>query len=122
MSCPKPVLLVTGHSSLVTAFGGKRMKRRAFLSVIVPLAAAIPALSQKKVEDGLITDRVRQRLVSDPEIKGYKVEVETKDGVVTLAGTVETERAKAKAKKVTRKVSGVKSVVNKLRVEGPRPK
>lgn len=98
------------------------MKRRAFLSLIVPLAAAIPALSQKKVEDGLITDRVRQRLVSDPEIKGYKVEVETKDGVVTLAGTVETERARAKAEKVTRKVSGVKSVVNKLRVEGPRPK
>jgi len=110
------------HLSLVTAFGGKAMKRRAFLSLIVPLAAAIPALSQKKVEDGLITDRVRQRLVSDPEIKGYKVEVETKDGVVTLAGTVETERARAKAEKVTRKVSGVKSVVNKLRVEGPRPK
>jgi len=98
------------------------MKRRAFLSVIVPLVAAIPALSQKKVEDGLITDRVRQRLVSDPEIKGYKVEVETKDGVVTLTGTVETERAKTKAEKVTRKVSGVKSVVNKLRVEGPRPR
>jgi len=98
------------------------MKRRVFLSLIVPLAAAIPALSQKKVEDGLITDRVRQRLVSDPEIKGYKVEVETKNGVVTLAGTVETERARAKAEKVTRKVAGVKSVVNKLRVEGPRPK
>jgi len=98
------------------------MKRRAFLSVVVPLVAAIPALSQKKVEDGLITDRVRQRLVSDPEIKGYKVEVETKGGVVTLTGTVETERARAKAEKVTRKVSGVKSVVNKLRVEGPRPR
>jgi osmotically-inducible protein OsmY len=98
------------------------MKRRAFLSVIVPLAAAIPALSQKKVVDGLITDRVRQRLVSDPEIKGHNVDVETKGGVVTLAGTVETERARAKAEKVTRKVSGVKSVVNKLRVEGPRPK
>ena len=98
------------------------MKRRAFLSVIVPVAAAIPAFSQKKVEDGLITDRVRQRLVSDPEIKGYKVDVETKGGVVTLTGTVETERARAKAEKVTRKVSGVKSVVNKLRVEGPRPK
>jgi len=90
--------------------------------MIVSLAAAIPAFSQKKVEDGLITDRVRQRLVSDPEIKGYKVEVETKGGVVTLTGTVETERARAKAEKVSRKVSGVKSVVNKLRVEGPRPR
>jgi osmotically-inducible protein OsmY len=98
------------------------MKRRAFLSMIVSLAAAIPALSQKKVQDGLITDRVRQRLVSDPEIKGYKVDAETKGGAVTLTGTVETERARAKAEKVTRKVSGVKSVVNKLRVEGPRPR
>lgn len=98
------------------------MKRRTFLSTIIPLAAAVPALSEKKVDDGLITDRVRQRLFSDPEIKGYTVDVETKNGVVTLTGTVESERAKTKADKITRKVSGVKSVVNKLRIEGPRPK
>ncbi len=73
-------------------------------------------------DDGAITDRVRQRLFSDPDVKGYTVEVETKNGVVTLSGTVETERAKSKAEKLTKKVSGVKGVVNKLRVEVARPR
>ncbi len=108
--------------SLSSLVRSKKMKRRAFLSILVSFAAAVPAFSQKKVDDGLITDRVRQRLVSDPEIKGYSVDVDTKNGVVTLNGTVESERAKVKAEKVSRKVGGVKSVVNKLRIEAPRPK
>jgi len=98
------------------------MTRRDFLCFIGPLAFAVPALARKPVDDGLITDRVRQRLFSDPDIKGHTVEVDTKNGVVTLNGTVETERARVKAEKLTRKVSGVKRVINKLRVEPPRPK
>jgi osmotically-inducible protein OsmY len=99
------------------------MKRRTFLSVVVPLAAAASLFAEKKpVDDGQITDRVRQRLFSDPEIKGYTIEVDVKNGVVTLTGTAGSERARTKAEKLTRKVAGVKSVVNKLRVETPRPK
>jgi len=86
-------------------------------------AVAVPVAADKESQsDGAITDRVRQRLFSDPDIKGYTVEVETKDRVVTLAGTVESEKARVKAEKLTKKVQGVKSVVNKLRVEIPRPK
>lgn len=98
------------------------MTRRIFLCFVLPLAIAVPAVLAQRPDDGNITDRVRQRLFSDPDIKGYTVEVETKDGIVTLSGTVETERAKVKAEKLTKKVSGVKGVVNKLRVEPPRPK
>lgn len=87
---------------------------------LLPLVVSVAA--DKEAEDGAITDRVRQRLFSDPDIKGYTVEVETKDRVVTLTGTVESEKARVKAEKVTKKVPGVKSVVNKLRVEIPRPK
>ena len=54
--------------------------------------------------------------------RGYTVKVETKDGVVTLSGTVETGKAKSKAEKLTKKVRGVKGVVNELRVELPRPR
>ncbi len=92
--------------------------RRLLLCLILLLCFAISVAA----DDGAITDRVRQRLFSDPDVKGYTVEVETKNGVVTLSGTVETERAKSKAEKLTKKVSGVKGVVNKLRVEVTKPR
>ena len=42
-----------------------------------------------------------------------------KDGVVTLKGKVETEKVRAKAERLSRKVKGVKSVSNRLSV-GPK--
>jgi len=42
--------------------------------------------------------------------------VAVKDGVVTLRGKVESERAKNKASKLARKVKGVKNVVNELTI------
>lgn len=96
---------------------------RLFIAVLVLLALAAPVVcfADKPVNDGVITDKVRQRLVSDPEVKGYAVDVDTKDGVVTLSGKVETKIARDKAEKLAKKVSGVKSVINKLVVEPPQP-
>jgi len=95
---------------------------RVFVAVLLVFSIAVPVLAQKApVDDGVITDRVRQRLVSDPEIKGSRVEVDVKQGVVTLTGRVESPKAKQKADKVTRKVSGVKKVVNSLQVVPPGP-
>ena len=96
---------------------------RLLVSLAVLLVCVIPVVADdQKTEDGIITDQVRRRLFSDRDVKGYTVKVETKDGVVTLSGTVETEKAKSKAEKLTKKVRGVKGVVNKLRVELPRPR
>jgi osmotically-inducible protein OsmY len=46
------------------------------------------------------------------------MEVEVKDGVVTLKGKVEYDEQKIKAGKLTRKVSGVQRVDNQLVVVG----
>lgn len=96
---------------------------RLVVAVVLLLSITIPLFAQKApVDDGVLTDRVRQRLVSDPEIKGHRIEVDVKKGVVTLTGVVETQRAKQKADKVVKKVAGVKSVVNNLKVVPPQPK
>ena len=94
---------------------------RAVCAFSLLLSLAIPLVADKAASDGAITDRVRRRLFSDPDVKGYTIEVETKDRVVTLTGTVATDKARSKAEKLARKVSGVKAVVNKLRVEVRRP-
>lgn len=80
-----------------------------FLLLLAPVFA-----DQKK--DDEIYDKVKLRLAGDPEVKGGALEVEVKDGVVTIKGIVRTDKAKAKADKVTGKVKGVTKVVNELKV------
>lgn len=68
----------------------------------------------KAFSDDEIFDRVRRDLAGDPLVRGGALTVEVKDGVVTLKGTVDEQKAKARAEKLTKKVRGVKSVVNQL--------
>ena len=46
-----------------------------------------------------------------------KIDVDTKDGVVTLSGTVKDTAEATKAVSIARKSKGVKHVVNHLKVE-----
>ena len=49
--------------------------------------------------------------------QGGGIEVEVKEGVVTLSGKVKNERQKNRAERVTKKVRGVTKVINKLVIE-----
>lgn len=79
------------------------------------LAAGLALAADKKpLTDDMISDYVRLRLAGDPDVKGGALAATSKDGVVTLTGTVETESQKNKATKLAKKVKGVKQVVNNL--------
>jgi hyperosmotically inducible periplasmic protein len=47
-------------------------------------------------------------------VAGLKIDVDTKDHVVTLTGNVKSEAEKAEAIRLAKTTSGVKSVVDKL--------
>jgi osmotically-inducible protein OsmY len=85
--------------------------------VILALAAGVWA-AEKHVSDDQLYDLVRRKLADDVVVKGGAMEVEVKDGVVTLKGKVEYDQQKVKAEKLAKKVSGVKQVVNELVVVG----
>ncbi len=88
------------------------------LSVVMALVLCLAALAeQKKVGDAQVYDNVKMRLANDPDIKGGNLTVEVKDGVVTVSGRVEKERARQKIERVAKKVKGVTSVVNNVKVE-----
>jgi osmotically-inducible protein OsmY len=72
--------------------------------------------SKEPITDDSITDQVRMRLASDTDVKGGGIDVEVKDGAVTLKGAVDTGKAREKAEKLTKHVKGVKSVTNDLTV------
>ena len=74
-------------------------------------------LAQKQITDDQIHDRVMERLASDRDVKGGGIDVEVANGVVTLRGKVREEKQKVKAERDTKKVKGVKQVVNDLTLE-----
>jgi osmotically-inducible protein OsmY len=69
--------------------------------------------------DDRISDQVRMKLATDPDVKGGALDVTVADGVVTIKGRVDTDKGKSKATKLAKKVKGVKSVDNELEVGPP---
>lgn len=64
--------------------------------------------------DAAITAKVKTALLADPDVKGLKVDVDTKDNVVTLSGTLDNRTFVDKAESIAKGIDGVKSVNNKL--------
>jgi hyperosmotically inducible protein len=94
------------------------MTRRTFSFSAFGAVASAAALmaADKAVSDDTLTDRVRMKLAADPIVKGGAIGVDVKEGVVTLSGTLDSDKRKDKAAKLAKKVSGVKSVVNQIQV------
>jgi hyperosmotically inducible periplasmic protein len=68
------------------------------------------------VADAGITAAVKTRLLADPDVAGLRVDVDTKDKVVTLTGNVKSAAQVAKAAKIASETPGVVRVVNNLKV------
>ncbi len=69
--------------------------------------------------DDRISDQVRMRLATDPDVKGGALDVTVKEGVVVIKGRVDTDKGKSKATHLAKKVKGVKDVDNELLVGPP---
>ncbi len=69
-----------------------------------------------RVDDAQITTQVKTGLSTDRDLSAGQIDVDTKDGVVTLKGMAPTAAAKARASEIARNVKDVKSVDNQLQV------
>ena len=70
-----------------------------------------------EVDDSALTAKVKTALIGDETTKGTQINVETRDGVVQLAGFVNTDAERERATEVARGVSGVKDVRNDLQIK-----
>jgi osmotically-inducible protein OsmY len=66
--------------------------------------------------DVYITSVTKMRLLADSRTPALDINVDTRDGVVTLFGMVPTKDAKHAAEADARKVSGVRHIMNELQV------
>jgi hyperosmotically inducible periplasmic protein len=80
---------------------------------VVPEAAA----SRVEAKDDQLHDAVQKRLEGREALKDDNIDVEVKNGVVRLTGTVDGFGERMTALTVARSTSGVKSVIDDLRIE-----
>lgn len=66
--------------------------------------------------DAAITTTLKSKLLGDTKTPGLKIDVDTKDGIVTLTGTVATAAEKQRAVELAKETNGVKSVVDRIKV------
>jgi osmotically-inducible protein OsmY len=71
------------------------------------------------VDDGVVTAKVKAKLVDDPVTKAYQINVETFKGTVQLSGSVDSDEARSRATQLAKDVGGVKDVQNSLQVRKP---
>ena len=75
----------------------------------------------KGASNAALTTKVKTALASDVGMRTMtSIDVDSNQGVVTLKGKVDSAEAKKKAEEIAKKVDGVKSVKNQLRVEAPK--
>ena len=62
------------------------------------------------IDDATITAAVKSRLLEDPQVKGLKIDVDTREGVVFLTGSVRSQQESDRAVQVARGTEHVKDV------------
>ncbi|HEX6572953.1 MAG TPA: BON domain-containing protein [Steroidobacteraceae bacterium] len=85
--------------------------------VINSIAIAPKTSMGTKLDDSLVTGKVKAALMDAKDVKSMQINVETKNGVTQLAGFVTSQGMKERAGKVAADVSGVKQVDNVLVVK-----
>lgn len=69
------------------------------------------------VEDATVAANVDAMLLWNQYTDGLDIDVQARDGVVTLTGTADTAGARTRASNVALSVDGVETVLNRMRVE-----
>ena len=91
-------------------------KNSSLLAMLAAFAAAAMMIGCSQSDAG-ITVKVKAKLAADSTVKASQVNVDTKDKIVTLTGSVDSEEARTQAVALARGTEGVADVVDNLSVK-----
>ena len=74
-------------------------------------------IQQEQMNNSQLVMQIKDVLNSSSGLNGYAIEVNSSNGVVTLAGSVRTQNEKQKAESITWTVRGVSQVLNSITVK-----
>ncbi|HKX30965.1 MAG TPA: BON domain-containing protein [Blastocatellia bacterium] len=68
------------------------------------------------LDDAWVHAKITTKLIGDPNTPQRKINVDVRDNIVTLRGTVDTAAERTEAEQVAKNTDGVRRVVNQLKV------
>jgi hyperosmotically inducible periplasmic protein len=68
----------------------------------------------QKVDDAALVAKIKAELLKSPDVSGLAVNVDAKNGVVTLSGSAKTEAERTKAADIAKRADGAAKVDNKI--------
>ncbi len=87
------------------------------LALLTLTFVSAPAQAQvSAIKDGWLVMKIHSEFVDEDVLSGSNIDVDVKNGVVTLQGTVPSEAARARAIQSAKNNDGVKNVVDQLRI------
>ena len=109
-------LLAIAVAGVVGVAGCSKTDNQAADRSISSAASQSTAKVGQALDDTAITTKVKTELLAEKDVNGTSISVDTKNGQVTLTGTVPPAQI-ARAEAIARKVDGVREVVNQLKAE-----
>lgn len=110
-------LIVTGTPAYAQTTTKDKVERKA--EEVGDKTKSMAQDAKAGINDSWLTSKAKIALFADDRVKGRQVNVETRSGVVTLRGKVDSGEAKAAAMEIAKGIEGVKSVRNELQVVAP---
>lgn len=92
------------------------MSKRLILALAIAALAFFFSAAPALASDTWIGTKARIALLTADDVPGTAIEVDVKDGTITLTGKVHSDAEKAKAEQVARSIEGTKGVKNMLQV------
>jgi len=111
---------------IMTSFRGTTLVVALAVTVVLAAGAGV-AVGQSRtvgqtIDDTVITTEIKAKLAADQLSNLTKIGVDTKNGVVTLSGTVDSLERQQRAVQIAGSVKGVRGVVNSIQLAGtPAP-
>lgn len=78
--------------------------------------ATAEAAQKTAIKDGWLVTKLHSMFVPEDALSGSNIDVDVKNGMVTLQGTVPNEAARARAIAISKGADGVKGVTDQLRI------
>lgn len=89
------------------------------LSALLTAGCATNRSISSQADDAATTASVKSRLIANPEVSSYEIDVDSTDGIVRLSGWVKTQAERAAAERVAAQTNGVRPVQNEIALGDP---
>jgi hyperosmotically inducible protein len=113
---PNAILAALASGAALTLLVGCGESQNADVKTATPTTTSTSVGT--KIDDSVVTTRVKSALLADPDVKSFDVKVETRAGEVMLSGFVGNQNQVDRAIAIARGVEGVVSVSNKMDLKG----